>query len=143
MMGYRSVSFAFAFSALCLPVFADTVVATRTIRANTILTASDMRLVTGTIPGTISDISQAAGQEARTNLYPGRPIRASDIGSPATVERNQVITLIYEVGGLTISTEGRALDRGGTGDRMRVMNLTSRNTVFGRIDATGAVRVGN
>lgn len=124
------------------PVLSETVVAARTIRANSILLASDLRLISDTIPGAVNGIEQASGQEARTNLYAGRPIRTSDIGPPATIERNQIITLIYSVGGLKISTEGRALARGGFGDRMRVMNLSSRNTVYGRIDENGAVQVG-
>ncbi len=127
---------------LGLPALSDTVVAARTIRANTVLTASDMRLISDTIPGMVTEIAQASGMEARTNLYAGRPIRLADIGPPATIERNQIITLIYAANGLKISTEGRALARGGVGDRMRVMNLTSRNTVYGRVDESGAVRVG-
>ncbi|GFE64409.1 flagellar basal body P-ring formation chaperone FlgA [Litoreibacter roseus] len=122
---------------------ADTVVPTRTIRANTVITAADLKLIPETILGMVEDIGVVAGSEARTNLYVGRPIRPSDIGPPAIVERNQVITIIYLKGGLSIATEGRALDRGGVGDRLKVMNLASRNTVFGRVDQSGAVRVGN
>ena len=44
--------------------------------------------------------------------------------------------------GLRILTEGRALARGGVGDVIRVMNLSSRTTVSGRIAADGSVHVG-
>ena len=126
----------------CGAIWAETVVPTRTIRANSILTTTDLRLIQENIPGMVTEIAMATGQEARTNLYAGRPIPLGDIGPPALVERNQIITLIYSINGLTISTEGRALERGGVGDHMRVMNLSSRNTVFGQVDKTGAVRVG-
>ncbi|MEM9971263.1 MAG: flagella basal body P-ring formation protein FlgA, partial [Pseudomonadota bacterium] len=42
---------------------------------------------------------------------------------------------------LTIRTEGRVLDRGAVGDRVRVMNLTSRSTVSGIVAAGGTVVV--
>jgi flagellar basal body P-ring formation protein FlgA len=75
-------------------------------------------------------------------IYAGRPIRAADIGAPALVERNQIVPLVYAAGGLQITAEGRALDRGGEGDVIRVMNLSSRVQVTGIVDETGAVRVG-
>jgi len=40
-----------------------------------------------------------------------------------------------------ISTEGRALDRAGPGDFIRVMNLTSRATVTARVDGSGTAHV--
>jgi flagella basal body P-ring formation protein FlgA len=43
---------------------------------------------------------------------------------------------------LLIATEGRALARGGAGDYLRVLNLSSRNTITGRVDKSGAVVVG-
>lgn len=124
------------------PVRAESLIATRVIRAQTVLSASDMTLVAAEIDGALSDPAEALGLEARVTLYPGRAIRGSDIGPPAMVERNQLVTLIYRAGGLGITTEGRALARGGTGDVIRVMNLASRMTVAGRVAADGSVQVG-
>jgi flagella basal body P-ring formation protein FlgA len=59
------------------------------------------------------------------------------------VERNQIVTLIYDQSGLTIATDGRVLDRGGVGDRIRVMNLQSRSTVTGTVGEDGNVYVTN
>ncbi|NUB44611.1 flagellar basal body P-ring formation protein FlgA [Fertoebacter nigrum] len=134
-------------SLLLLVVFpfaaqADSLVATRTLRAETILAPADMMLVAQAIPGALEDPSLALGQEARVTLYAGRPIRAADIGPPAIVDRNQIVALHYAGGGLSILTEGRALARGGVGDVIRVMNLASRSTVSGRIGAGGEVSVG-
>lgn len=123
------------------PVWADSVILTRTVRAQTVLTADDMTLVAASIAGALTDPTLALGQEARVTLYAGRPLRTSDFGAPATVERNQIVTLAYQAGGLGILTEGRALERGGTGDVIRVMNVGSRSTVTGEIDSAGQVHV--
>jgi flagella basal body P-ring formation protein FlgA len=128
---------------LPVPAMADTVVAARTLRAGTILTGADLAMIAEDVPGAISSLDDALGQEARVNLYAGRPIRAGEIGPPALVERNQIVTLIYDQGGLTIATEGRVLDRGGVGDRIRVRNLGSRNTVTGTVGEDGQVYVMN
>lgn len=129
------------FLALASPAVADAVVATRVIAARSVLTNEDIALVAADIPGALTDLAPALGQEARITLFPGRPVHASDIGPSTKVERNQIIPLTYLAGSLAILTEGRALERGGEGDVIGVMNLTSRTTVFGKIDATGGVLV--
>lgn len=125
-----------------LPVSAETLVAARTIRAQAILAPSDIALADANTPGALTDPADAVGLEARVVLYAGRPIRPGDLGPPATVMRNQTVTLLYRSGGLTIATEGRALGRGGPGDAIRVMNTASRSTVTGTVTETGAVLVG-
>ena len=125
-----------------LPVSAETLVAARTIRAQAILAPSDIALADAHTPGALTDPADAVGLEARVVLYAGRPIRPGDLGPPATVTRNQTVTLLYRSGGLTIATEGRALGRGGPGDAIRVMNTASRSTVTGTVTETGAVLVG-
>ena len=106
--------------------WADTVLAARTLRAETVLTAQDVKTEPGETPGALDDPLLAVGMEARVTLYSGRPIRPEDLGAPAIVDL----------------TEGRALGRGGVGDTIRVMNLSSRTTVTGRIAHDGQVLVG-
>lgn len=125
-----------------LPAVADSLVATRTIRAMAVVEPDDLTLVEADIPGALQDAALIVGLEARVTLYAGRPIRPGDVGPPATVERNQIVPLSYRAGGLLILAEGRALSRGGAGDVIRVMNLASRTTVSGQIGADGQVQVG-
>lgn len=124
------------------PAAADTVVAARTVRAQAILTAADLTVVDGQTPGAFRRPAEAIGQEARVVLYAGRPVRTDAVGPPALVERNQIVPLLFRRGGLSIVTEGRALGRAGAGDRLRVMNLGSRNIVTGTVGADGRIRVG-
>lgn len=120
----------------------DSLVATRTIRAQSVIGPDDVALVAADIPGAISDAEAALGLEARVSLYAGRPIRPKDVGPPAIVERNQIVPMRYAAGSLTILTDGRALVRGRAGDVIRVMNLASRTTVTGQIADDGTVQVG-
>ncbi|WP_296426013.1 flagellar basal body P-ring formation chaperone FlgA [Yoonia sp.] len=120
---------------------ADTVVAARTIPAQTMIMLEDVMIHDRSVPGSVEDPAEIVGMEARVALYAGRPIRPGDVGFPAIVERNQIIPLYYQSNGLVISTEGRALGRAGPGDMIRVMNSASRSTVTARIGADGAAYV--
>ncbi len=121
---------------------ADTLLATRTIRAAETILAHDVEIADRDTDGALSRPQQAVGLEARRNLYAGRPILHHDVGPPAVVGRNDTIALVYRNGGLTITTDGRALDRAGVGDRLRVMSLSSRQTLSGVVHPDGFVIVG-
>ncbi|MEL6594736.1 MAG: flagellar basal body P-ring formation chaperone FlgA [Pseudomonadota bacterium] len=127
---------------MAAPMAADTVFATRTVRSQSVITAEDVTLKEGVLPGTLSALSQAIGRESRVVLYAGRPILADDITAPALIERNQIVTLIVSQNGLKISTEGRALERGAVGDMVKAMNLSSRSTVNGTVTADGHIQIG-
>ncbi|WP_103332096.1 flagellar basal body P-ring formation chaperone FlgA [Pseudotabrizicola formosa] len=129
------------FCLLPLPAFADALITNRVIKAGQMIEAADLSIIEAEIPGTLSDPARVAGQEARVMLYPGRPIREDQVGPPTVIARNQVVGLSYIAGALAISTEGRALERGSVGDVIRVVNLSSRNTVHGRVMPDGTVRV--
>jgi len=123
-----------------LPVRADRVEPVRVIRPQEIIAPEDVIVREGPRHGTVT-LDTVIGREARVALYPGRPIRMGDIGAPAVVERNQMVPLIYVRGGLRIEAEGRALARAAAGEYVRVMNLSSRATVTGRVTASGRIEV--
>lgn len=134
---------ALALALMLLPPLAraEVLVAARTIRPHEIIAADD--LTTRHIPaaGGLTHADQAVGQEARVALYAGRAIRPGDIGPPALIERNQIVPLVFDNGVLRISTEGRALERGGAGDRIRIMNIASRQTVTARVTESGSAAI--
>ncbi|KUJ77695.1 flagellar basal body P-ring formation chaperone FlgA [Ruegeria profundi] len=130
-------------ASLLVPVaaIADTVVPTRTIRAKEIIAANDLETKPQKVAGGVSDPEVLVGLEARVALYPGRPIRATDVGPPALVDRNDLVVLIFDRQPLSITAEGRALGRGAAGDRIRVMNLSSRTTISGVVRPDGNIEV--
>lgn len=127
--------------AFALPAQAETLIAAHTIRPRAILAPSDVAVIERQVPGALSTTDEAVGLEARVVLYAGRPIRPKDLGPPGIVDRNQVVRLTFAHGSLRIVAEGRALDRGGVHDRIRVMNLSSRTTVTGTVLPDGTVAV--
>lgn len=122
-------------------VLAETVVATRTIRPQEILQPGDLRMDPTVVQGAYSSLGQVLGLEARVALYPGRAIMPVQLGPPALVDRNQIVELVFSQGGLRIIAEGRALGRGGVGERIRVMNSASRTVLFGTVSPSGSVLI--
>ena len=124
------------------PAGADVVLASRTLRAGTQITAADIVLLSDPAPpGAAAHPDEAIGLEARLTLYAGRPIPLASLGPPALVERNTLVSLVFLRGGLEIRADGRALARGAEGEEIRVMNLSSRSTVTGIVAGPGLVRV--
>jgi flagella basal body P-ring formation protein FlgA len=114
----------------------------RAIRAQNIIVQTDLTMLEDSVPGAITSMSDVVGREAKVTLYAGRPIRFDQIGAPALIDRNQIVPMKFGTGLLSIRTEGRALDRAGIGERVRVMNLSSRQVVVGVVTADGSIEVG-
>jgi flagella basal body P-ring formation protein FlgA len=122
--------------------FAQAVAPVRAIRAQNIIVQTDLTMLEDSVPGAITSMSDVLGREAKVTLYAGRPIRFDQIGAPALIDRNQIVPMKFGTGLLSIRTEGRALDRAGIGERVRVMNLSSRQVVVGVVTADGSIEVG-
>jgi flagellar basal body P-ring formation protein FlgA len=119
------------------PVAAADVLAARTLRPGTVLEGSDLRAQ----PGAEDRIGALIGLEVRRAIYADRPVRASDLGPETLVRRNAIVTMLYRDRGLAIRTEGRALDAGGAGERIRVMNIVSRQSVAAIVTGRDTVTV--
>lgn len=120
---------------------ADAIIAARTLRAQELISLEDLVLAKVTISGGTTDFDLLVGRETRHAIYAGRPVRLEDVRAPALVERNQIVPLIYNSGGVLITTDGRALERAAEGERIRVMNLASRSTVVATILSDGSAQV--
>lgn len=125
---------------LCMPgpAPAQEAVATRTLRPGTVLSGADLRAAGA---GAGARIAALVGLETRRAIYAGRPVLDADLGPPTVVRRNAVVTMVYRDGALAIRAEGRALDPGGAGERIRVINLASRQTVAALVTGPDQVEV--
>jgi flagella basal body P-ring formation protein FlgA len=128
--------------ALASPAAADSLIATRTIRAQSVIAAQDVAQVAADIPGALTSPDQAIGLETTVTLYAGRPLHQADLSAPSLVERNQAVRLVYQSSGLSIHVDGRALERGAIGDMINAMNLSSHLTVKGIVQPDGSISVG-
>jgi flagella basal body P-ring formation protein FlgA len=87
----------------------------------------------------VNNADQAIGLAARASLQPGRPLRIADLMRPELVQRNETVTLIYEVPGITLTVRGKAAEGGAAGDVIAVLNEQSKRTVQGVVAGPGRV----
>lgn len=87
----------------------------------------------------MTERSQVVGFAARTPLQPGRPLRSAELMKPDLVQRNETVTLIYEVPGIVLTVRGKANEGGAEGDTISVLNEQSKRTVQGTIVGPGRV----
>jgi flagella basal body P-ring formation protein FlgA len=89
----------------------------------------------------LNSADQVIGLAARTNLRAGAPLRSTDLMKPELVQRNETVTLVYQVPGITLTVRGKAADGGAEGDVISVLNEQSKRTVQGVIVGPGRVVV--
>ncbi|MBE9635910.1 flagellar basal body P-ring formation protein FlgA [Salipiger pacificus] len=123
------------------PAQAESVMATRTIRAQEVIAPDAVRLDPRSADGAAETLQAVIGRETQVAVYAGQPVLAAQLSEPALIDRNQLVELVYEHAGLRIVTEGRAMSRGSAGERIRVMNLSSRSLLVGTIRPDGQVDV--
>jgi flagellar basal body P-ring formation protein FlgA len=87
----------------------------------------------------VNNREQVIGFAARNNLRPGQPLRSADLMKPEQVQRNETVTLVYEVPGITLTVRGKAIEGGAEGDVISVLNEQSKRTVQGVIVGPGRV----
>lgn len=91
--------------------------------------------------GYVDKVNELVGQSPRRPLRTGEPIRSSDLGRPEVVSKNGLVTMVAQGPGLVITTTGRALDAGGVGDVIQVMNIQSKKKVQATITGPDQVEV--
>lgn len=121
------------------------VLAVRRLAAGEVVRPQDVRLArlpAGQIrPGAVERLDQAVGQALRRPAAPGQPLTAQALAQPLAVERGSSVIMQYEIPGLSVTAQGRALEGAARGAVLPVMNLTSRIVVEARVLGPGRVRV--
>jgi flagella basal body P-ring formation protein FlgA len=87
--------------------------------------------------------SDIVGKVARRTLLPGQAISSNSVALPKLVTIGAMVRLVFEEGGLVISTYASALQAGSAGDIISVRNLESGITLSGVVAPDGTIHVGN
>ena len=85
--------------------------------------------------------AQAVGLAVRRQVMPGQPLLLAELGRLAAVQKGAHVTMQLQAPGLTLLAQGQALESGGIGDRIQVLNPTSHVVVEAEVVAPDRVRV--
>jgi flagellar basal body P-ring formation protein FlgA len=89
--------------------------------------------------GAVASPSAAVGLAVRRVMRPGQLVLSGDLAKPDLVQRNDSVTLVYEVPGMTLSIRAKALDAGAEGDTIGVLNAKSNRIVQAMVSGPGRV----
>ena len=120
-------------------------VAVAALPAGTVLGPGDLRMArrpAGSLPGAVARrTDQAVGMQLRRLVAAGTPFALAALAPPVLVRKDAVVLIRIDRPGITLTAEGRALQPGGAGDAIRVLNPTSHAVLAARVIAAGEVRV--
>jgi len=81
------------------------------------------------------------GKVARRTLLPGQPIPVNAIRDPYVVTQGKTAMVVFEAGGLVITSHATALQNGGIGEVVSLRNNDSGTVIKGTVAADGTVRL--
>jgi len=90
-----------------------------------------------------SERSALVGKIAKRTLLPNQPVATNAVGEQKVVTTGSMVRVIFQEGGLIITTYAAALQSGAVGDMVSVRNIESGLTVAGTIAPDGSIHVGN
>ncbi|UTW46395.1 flagellar basal body P-ring formation protein FlgA [bacterium SCSIO 12696] len=125
--------------------YAEVATANHPMQRGTLLSADDFSLVQQALhqlpAGYMESPGELIGKELTRTVGAGKTLTRSMLKSPTLIQRGQQVTLIAQSSNFEVRMNGKALGKGGKGDRIRVQNLSSKKVVEGIINAQGAVLV--
>jgi flagella basal body P-ring formation protein FlgA len=120
----------------------DAVTLVRAVRAGETIKASDVvseRRPKAEVGNESLNPEQAVGLAAKYALRAGQALRPADLMRPIVVQRNEAVTLTYEVPGILLTVRGKALEPGAVGDVVGVLNIQSNRTIQATVIGPGRV----
>jgi flagellar basal body P-ring formation protein FlgA len=103
------------------------------VAANEVLNANDIEHVKfpreRLAPDTLTDASQLIGKSAVHLLRADQPVRAGDVQDPLLVRRGDLVTIELRTPTMELTAQGKALEDGAMGARIRVTNTRSNRAV--------------
>lgn len=88
-------------------------------------------------PSGLTEVRVLRAAGVRVTLPPSSGAQTT---GEAVVRRGETVTLVFSAPGVQLSTNARALEGGGMGDNIRLVNLSSNRTINATITGPGAAR---
>lgn len=117
----------------------------RRMPPGTVVRAGDLqtqRVRVTTLRGEVARMpEQVIGMALRRPAIPGQALALADLFRPLVVTKGARITMQLSSGGLSLAAHGQALEAGAIGDRIQVLNPTSRAVLEAEVVGPDRVRI--
>lgn len=89
-----------------------------------------------------NDAEAIIGLAAKRPLRAGAAVSARDVSAPQVIKAGELITVMYEDGGISLSLQGKAMAAAGVGEALTVQNTTSKKMIQAVASGPGQAAVG-
>lgn len=121
------------------------VVCNRTLPRNHVISQEDIRLDTLSLKefpeDVITDPLEAIGKRTQRTVDVNSPLKFKCLEVMPLVKRGDLVTIVAESDMVKITTQGVAIENGGKGEMVRVINTGSQKEVYGTVKDTRTVVV--
>ena len=118
-------------------IFADVVVARSYLRRHHVIQERDLQLVNRNLsllsPDVVTEFEELVGKRTTLNMNGQEVLRKSMVERAPLVKKGDRVTLMVENSHFKITALGEVQEEGGRGDRIRLLNTSSKREVYGRI----------
>lgn len=117
----------------------------RRVRPGEVITADDiayMDMRGSAFADAITDAKDLIGRTPRRPLLPNTVLRSRDVVVPQLVAKGAPVTVTLETPVLSLAIQGRALEAGGAGAVIRVLNPSSNRVVEAVVTGPGSATAG-
>jgi len=115
------------------------------LKAGDLISASDIEWIPVTarsvVYDTIVDADSMIGKTPARFVSAGEPVRERDLISPQLVKRGDEILIQFSAGTIQLTAKGKAMQNGAEGDLIRVVNLSSNQSLRAEITGDKIVKV--
>lgn len=115
------------------------------ISAGDIISSSDIEWIDVAsrhmVNDTIIDTDKLIGKTPVRMVEQGVPVRVRDVTPPQLIARGDDVILQFNQGGLQLTVKGKAMQNGAEGEFIRVMNLSSNQSLRGEVTGSKLVSV--
>jgi len=88
-----------------------------------------------------ADPAALVGKALKRQSREGVVVKATDVAEPQVIARNDLVTVYFRSGPMTLTVKGQALNAAALGEPVEVINLMSKRVVSTTAIASGAVEV--
>lgn len=89
-----------------------------------------------------SDPDAVIGMMARKPLRQGLAAQANDVSAPIVVKRDEMVSVAFKSGGISLVLQAKAMKEGAAGDSIQVMNIQSKKVIEAIVVGPGQTVVG-
>lgn len=132
---------------LKIKIFKEVVVVTRNLHTDHTFTREDIRKekilinVNKQDEEWLCDLQEVLGKRLLRNISAGTPLKKEILGPPLLINRGSLVTLFIEGRNIRIHAQGKALEKGGKGEIIKVLNIDSQKRLEGIIVDVNSVRI--